>query len=601
MVRYQYVTVDGNKIFYREAGAKSASAILLLHGFPTSSHMFRNLIPALCDRHHVVAPDLPGFGFSDAPDRKVFQYTFDHLAKVIDNFTQTLGLDRYAIYIFDYGAPVGLRLALAHPERVTALISQNGNAYEEGLSHGWSPIQKYWKEPTAANRRALREFLTPDVTKWQYVQGVPDASSVAPEAYVLDSALLARAGNDEIQLDLFLDYASNVALYPKFQEYFRAQRPPFLAVWGKNDPFFLPAGAEAFKRDNPEAEVHLLDTGHFALESHGPEITTIIRDFLARQSEGQLKSKETFMAMSNTITGKETKISAAFPYRKQRRRILGREMAYVEVGQGDPIVLLHGNPTSSYLWRNVLPHLQPRGRCIAPDLIGMGDSDKLPDSGPGSYRFVEHRRYLDALLDSLGVHERVTLIVHDWGSALGFDWANRHREAVKGIAYMEAIVQPQGWDHWDTLNMRPALKALRSEPGEGMVLQDNFFIEKILPGAVLRTLSAEEMAEYRRPFAEPGEGRRPTLTWPRQIPIEGDPADVTKIAENYAAWLKTSDVPKLFIKAEPGLLLAGGANLEFARGLPAQTEVTVAGLHFLQEDSPHEIGAAIADWMGTLP
>jgi haloalkane dehalogenase len=230
----------------------------------------------------------------------------------------------------------------------------------------------------------------------------------------------------------------------------------------------------------------------------------------------------------------------------------------------------------------------------------MGDSDKLPDSGPGSYRFVEHRRYLDALLEALDVRERVTFVVHDWGSALGFDWANRHREGVKGIAYMEAIVQPQGWDHWDTLNMRPVLKALRSEPGEAMVLRDNFFIEQILPKAILRPLSAEEMAEYRRPFAEPGEGRRPTLTWPRQIPIAGEPADVTAIAAAYADWLATSRVPKLFVKAEPGLLVAGGANLDFARRLPAQTEVTVAGLHFLQEDSPHEIGRAIAGWMGTL-
>jgi haloalkane dehalogenase len=293
-------------------------------------------------------------------------------------------------------------------------------------------------------------------------------------------------------------------------------------------------------------------------------------------------------------------ISAAFPYQKKRQRVLGIEMAYVEVGEGDPIVLLHGNPTSSYLWRNVLPHLQPRGRCIAPDLIGMGDSDKLRDSGAGSYRFVEHRRYLDALLEALDVREGVTFVVHDWGSALGFDWANRHREAVKGIAYMEAIVQPQGWDHWDKLNMRPALKSLRSEAGEAMILQDNFFIEKILPGAILRTLSAEEMAEYRRPFAEPGEGRRPTLTWPREIPIEGCPADVAAIAAVYANWLATSDVPKLFLKAEPGLLIADGANLDFARRLPAQTEVTVAGLHFLQEDSPHEIGRAIVDWMGTL-
>jgi haloalkane dehalogenase len=216
-------------------------------------------------------------------------------------------------------------------------------------------------------------------------------------------------------------------------------------------------------------------------------------------------------------------ISAAFPYQKQRRRVLGSEMAYVEVGEGDPIVLLHGNPTSSYLWRNVLPHLQPRGRCIAPDLIGMGDSDKLSDSGPGSYRFVEHRRYLDALLEVLDVHERFTLVVHDWGSALGFDWANRHREAVKGIAYMEAIVRPQAWDHWDKMRLRPVLQALRSEAGEAMILRDNLFIEQVLPKAVLRTLSVEEMAEYRRPFAEPGEGRRPTLTWPRKSPSRASP------------------------------------------------------------------------------
>src|SRR5215475_8934486 len=293
-------------------------------------------------------------------------------------------------------------------------------------------------------------------------------------------------------------------------------------------------------------------------------------------------------------------ISAAFPYHKQRRRVLGREMAFVDVGGGDPIVLLHGNPTSSYLWRNVLPHLESRGRCIAPDLIGMGDSDKLPDSGLGSYRFVEHRRFLDALLDALDVRERVTFVVHDWGSALGFDWANRHREAVKGIAYMEAIVQPQGWDHWDKLNMRPALKALRSEAGEAMVLQENFFIEKILPGAILRKLSAEEMAQYRRPFATPGEGRRPTLTWPRQIPIEGKPADVNEIVASYADWLATSSVPKLFVRAEPGALLAGGANLDTARSWPAQTEVKVAGVHFVQEDSPAEIGRAIAAWMATL-
>src|SRR5499433_1868689 len=257
-----------------------------------------------------------------------------------------------------------------------------------------------------------------------------------------------------------------------------------------------------------------------------------------------------FIPTTTGVASMTNEISAKFRYQKQRRRILGREMAYVELGEGDPIVLLHGNPTSSYLWRNVLPYLEPLGRCIAPDLIGMGDSEKLPDSGPGSYRFVEHRRYLDALLEALDVREQVILVVHDWGSALGFDWANRHREAVKSIAYMEAIVRPQGWDHWDTLNMRPALKALRSEAGEEMVLENNFFIEKILPGAILRKLSAEEMAQYRRPFAEPGEGRRPTLTWPRQIPIDGEPADVFKIVAASADWLTTSRVPKLFFRAE---------------------------------------------------
>jgi haloalkane dehalogenase len=304
--------------------------------------------------------------------------------------------------------------------------------------------------------------------------------------------------------------------------------------------------------------------------------------------------------LATRTTGEANKISAAFPYQKQRRQVLGREMAYVEVGVGDPIVLLHGNPTSSYLWRNVLPHLQRRGRCIAPDLIGMGDSDKLPDSGPDSYRFVEHRRYLDALLEALDVHERVTLVVHDWGSALGFDWANRHRKAVKGIAYMEAIVGRQYWDHWDKFGMRPVLQALRSEKGESMVLQDNFFVEKVLPGAILRKMSDEDMAEYRRPFVEPGEGRRPTLTWPREIPIDGDPTDVTEIVTAYADWLVTSNLPKLFLKAEPGGILAGGAVLDLARRLPAQTEVTVRGIHFVQEDSPDEIGRAVARWMKTL-
>ncbi|HET8924009.1 MAG TPA: alpha/beta hydrolase [Candidatus Acidoferrum sp.] len=283
MIRYRTTKVENLEVFYREAGAKTAPNVLLLHGFPTSSHMFRNLIPALADHYHVVAPDLPGFGFSDAPDRNRFRYTFENIAKVIDGFTQAIGVNRFAIYVFDYGAPVGLRLALAHPERITAIISQNGNAYVEGLSNGWNPIQKYWKEPSAENRAALRHFLSPEATKWQYVHGVGDETLVAPEAYQLDSSLLARPGNDEIQLDLFLDYATNVALYPKFQEYFRTKQPPLLAVWGKNDPFFLPPGAEAFKRDNPAAEVHFCDTGHFALETHVQEIAAVIRDFLSRK------------------------------------------------------------------------------------------------------------------------------------------------------------------------------------------------------------------------------------------------------------------------------------------------------------------------------
>jgi len=280
MTHHNFATIDGHQIFYREAGAKDAPTLLLLHGFPTSSHMFRNLIPTLADRYQVIAPDLPGFGFSKSPNREQFGYTFENLAAVIDRFTEQIGLDRYGIYIFDYGAPVGLRLAFAHPERITTIISQNGNAYEEGLSQGWNPIQKYWKDPTPANRAALKDFLTPDATKSQYLHGVADETLVAPEAYALDSALLARPGNDEIQLDLFLDYASNVALYPKFQSYFRTHRPPLLAVWGKNDPFFLPQGAEAFRRDNPEAEVHLFDTGHFALETHASEIAGVILNFL---------------------------------------------------------------------------------------------------------------------------------------------------------------------------------------------------------------------------------------------------------------------------------------------------------------------------------
>ena len=277
--QYHTVAVDGVKIFYREAGDPHAPTVLLLHGFPTSSHMYRNLIPLLADHYHVVAPDLPGFGFSEAPARDQYHYTFDHLAKTMDAFTVALHLDKYALEVFDYGAPVGFRLAVAHPERVTAIITQNGNAYEEGLSGAWNPIQKYWKESTDANRAALREFLTLDGTKFQYLQGAPE-NRIGPEAYTLDSALLSRPGIDEIQLDLFLDYASNVKLYPQFQAYFRKSHPPLLAVWGEHDPFFLPAGAKAFQRDNPKAEVHLYDTGHFALETHVSEIGAEIHRFL---------------------------------------------------------------------------------------------------------------------------------------------------------------------------------------------------------------------------------------------------------------------------------------------------------------------------------
>jgi pimeloyl-ACP methyl ester carboxylesterase len=280
---YRSVNVDGLDVFYREAGNPAAPTLLLLHGFPTSSHMFRDLISLLSDRFHIVAPDLPGFGHTSLPSREKFSYTFDNLAKVIGRFTEVIGLDRFALYIFDYGAPTGLRIALANPERITAIISQNGNAYEEGLSDGWNPIERYWRDPTGANRQALRELLTPESIRWQYTHGVADTSLVAYDGSDLDSYYMTRPGADEIQLDLFLDYASNVALYPDFQAYFRKHRPPFLAVWGRNDPFFLPAGAEAYKRDLPEAEVRFLDTGHFAIETHASEIAEAIGEFLGKQ------------------------------------------------------------------------------------------------------------------------------------------------------------------------------------------------------------------------------------------------------------------------------------------------------------------------------
>jgi pimeloyl-ACP methyl ester carboxylesterase len=279
-VAYRTADVDGRTVFYREAGAADAPTLMLLHGYPSASHMFRELIPLLADRFHLIAPDLLGFGKSDMPARGDFDYTFGHLTDAVDRLTEMLGLDRFAMYVFDYGAPVGFRLATRHPERITAIISQNGNAYEEGLSDGWNPIQAYWKDPSKANREAIRMLVEPQTTIWQYTQGVPDQTRVSPDGYTLDNYYLTRSGADEIQLDLFLDYASNVELYPAFQEYFRTSRPPLLAVWGKNDPFFLPAGAEAFKRDIPGADVRFVDTGHFALETHVEPIATAIREFL---------------------------------------------------------------------------------------------------------------------------------------------------------------------------------------------------------------------------------------------------------------------------------------------------------------------------------
>jgi pimeloyl-ACP methyl ester carboxylesterase len=278
-IHYRSIDVEGFKIFYREAGVAGQPKLLLLHGFPSAGHMFRDLIPLLADRFHIIAPDLPGFGQSDMPLHDVFAYTFDTLADKIERFTELVGFDRFAIYVFDYGAPTGFRLAVRHPERITAIISQNGNAYEEGLSEGWSPIQAYWRDASPANRAALRAFLTPELVIWQYTHGVPDPASISPDGYSLDNFYLLRTGADDIQLDLFGDYKTNVALYPAFQRYFRTHEPPFLAIWGQNDPFFLPPGAEAFKRDMPGAIVRFLDTGHFALETHAGDIAAAIRDF----------------------------------------------------------------------------------------------------------------------------------------------------------------------------------------------------------------------------------------------------------------------------------------------------------------------------------
>jgi pimeloyl-ACP methyl ester carboxylesterase len=274
------VEADGVQVFYREAGDPGAPVVLLLHGFPSSSFMFRELIPRLADRYRVVAPDLPGFGFTEVPEERKYKYTFDGLAATVAAFTEAIKLDRYAIYVFDYGAPTGFRLAMAHPERITAIVSQNGNAYVEGLGDAWDPIRKYWAFPTAENREVIAEnVLTLDGTRWQYTHGVANPDIVAPESYTLDMALMERSGNKDIQLDLFLNYATNVALYPAFQEYFRKSKPPLLAIWGKNDPFFIPAGAEAFRRDVPNAQVRMLDTGHFALETHVVEIAAAMREF----------------------------------------------------------------------------------------------------------------------------------------------------------------------------------------------------------------------------------------------------------------------------------------------------------------------------------
>jgi len=279
-IAYRTISVNGQKVFYREAGPSEAPKVLLLHGFPSAGHMFRDLIPQLADELHVIAPDLLGFGQSDMPDHDTFTYTFDALTDIIEGFTEAVDFDRYALYVFDYGAPIGFRLAVRQPERATAIITQNGNAYEEGLSDGWNPVRAYWKEPTQANRDAIRSLLQPETTVWQYTHGVADPSLVSPDGYTLDNHYLARPGADEVQLDLFLDYASNIKLYPQFQEYFRNIRPPLLAIWGRNDPFFLPAGAQAFKADVPAADVRLLDTGHFALETHAVEIARAIREFL---------------------------------------------------------------------------------------------------------------------------------------------------------------------------------------------------------------------------------------------------------------------------------------------------------------------------------
>ena len=350
-------------------------------------------------------------------------------------------------------------------------------------------------------------------------------------------------------------------------------------------------GAERLEGDLPAKNHNVIiqfpSTSHCNAWWESPEYRAIVP---IRQSSTEPAAPY----LQPALAGDFPPVSGVERFAKKTAEIKGRRMAYVDEGEGDPIVFLHGNPTSSYLWRNVIPHLIPQGRCIAPDLIGMGDSEKLPESGPDAYRFVEHREYLDALLEHLGVNENVTLVIHDWGSALGFDWANRHRAAVKGIAYMEAIDRPMTWEEWPEMSVRP-FQMMRSEAGEQKVLEENFFVEKILPASIMRPLGDAEKNAYRRPFMAAGEGRRPTLTWPRQIPLGGEPADVVEIVQAYADWLPESDVHKLFINAEPGSILVGPMR-DFVRTWKNQQEVTVRGLHFIQEDSPDEIGAAIASW-----